>query len=63
MRMDDAFAGFLDTFVLCAGLVAIMWVVLGSGHGRFPSWRVSATALGMLAWLAAFGLALYFAFG
>lgn len=61
--MSDAPWDFLDALVLCAGLVAIAWVVLESGHRRFPTWRVSTAGLGMLAWVAAFGFALYLIFG
>jgi hypothetical protein len=60
--MTDVFDLF-DYFVFCAGVVVIVWIAIHSSRrGTGMTWPPSAV-FGVLAWLAAVGVALYLIFG
>jgi hypothetical protein len=59
----DLFDSLFDVLALCAGLVVILWVVLHSFRRRRATALPPAVVIGMLAWLAVFGFALYLIFG
>jgi hypothetical protein len=52
-----------DYLAFCAGLVVILWVGLHSSRRKRARAWPPAAVLGMLAWLAVFGFALYLVFG
>ena len=55
----DLFEHLVDFLALCAGLVVIAWIGLrASFRKRALAWPPAAV-IGMVAWLAAFGFALY----
>jgi hypothetical protein len=59
----DLFGSLFDYLAFCAGLVVILWVGLHSSRRKRKSALPLGAVIGMMTWLAVFGLALYLAFG
>ncbi len=55
----DLFDHLVDFLALCAGLLVIIWIGLRSSRRKRARALPPAAVVGMLTWLAVFGLALY----
>jgi hypothetical protein len=52
-----------DTLAIAVGVVAILWLALRSSRHAGRSMLSAGAKLGLVAWLAAFAVALYLIFG
>jgi hypothetical protein len=61
--MTDFLSDPVDFLMFCVGLVVIVWAGLHASRRKGTRGWPAAAVIGMLAWLAALGVALYLVFG
>ena len=61
--MIDVLSDWLDILAWCLGLLLIVWIGAHSSRRKRASGWPPAAMMGVFAWLAAMGFALYLVFG